>query len=75
MAHKLFWLAFKAGGDYKLSPFWADSGEHALLHDIENVLDQELVAVFTGELGFTQQQMLKLPPPGSPMLRPRDRHY
>ena len=44
---------------------------------MEHVLDQELAAVFTDELGFTGEQMLEpaqvLPPPASPLMsEPQD---
>ena len=73
MSQQLFWLAFKAGDDYTLSPYWAESRQKALHHAMEHVLDQELAAVFTGELGFTEEQMLELaqvlPPPTSPLIQ------
>ena len=76
MDQQLFWLAFKAGDDYILSPYLAESRQEALHHGMEHVLDQELAAVFTGELGFTEEQMLELaqvlPPPGSPLMRPSE---
>lgn len=77
MDQQLFWLAFKAGGEYTLCPFWAESRQEALHHGMEHVLDQELAAVFTDELGFAEEQMLELaqvlPAPASPMLRTSER--
>ena len=73
MKNKLYWLCFRVGDDYKLSPYWAESRQQALHHGMEQVLDQELAAVFTGELGFTEDQMLELaqvlPSPCSAMWR------
>ena len=77
MDQQLFWLVFKAGDDYMLSPYLAESRQEALHHGMEHVLDKELAAVFTGELGFTEEQMLELaqvlPAPTSPMLRTSER--
>ena len=74
MTQKLYWLAFKSGDDYSLSPYQAESREDALRHGMEHVLDRELVAVFSDNLTLTHQQMLQLaphlPPPGSAMWRP-----
>ena len=71
MDQQLFWLAFQADDDYKLSPYWAESRQQALRHGMEHVLELELAAVFTGEQGFTEEQMLNraqlLPPRTSPM--------
>tara|TARA_B100001939_G_C16472888_1_gene418040 strand:+ start:191 stop:352 length:162 start_codon:yes stop_codon:yes gene_type:complete len=53
MSQQLFWLAFKAGDDYTLCPYMAESRQEELHHGMEHVLDQELAAVFTDELGFT----------------------
>ena len=74
MAQQMFWLAFKAGDDYTLCPYWAESRQQALHHGMEHMLDQELAAVFTEELGFTKVQILELsgvmPPIGSPWCTP-----
>ena len=74
MTRKLYWLAFKVGDDYKLSPYRAESRQDALRHGMEHVLDRELVAVFSDDVTLTLDQMLDLapvlPPPGSPMWRP-----
>ena len=77
MTQQLFWLAFKAGDDYTLCPFWAESRQEALHHDMEHVLDLELAAVFTDALGFTEAQMFELahllPATTLPMLRTSER--
>nr|BDD44916.1 hypothetical protein 8 [bacterium] len=74
MEAKLYWLCFRVGDDYKLSPYRAESRQEALRHGMEHVMDQELVAVFSEDVGFSHEQMLQLapvlPPPGSPMWRP-----
>ena len=74
MTNKLYWLAYKVGDDYKLSPYWAESRQQALHHGMEHVLDQELAAVFSEDVDLTPEQMLELaevsPPPGSPLMRP-----
>ena len=74
MKRKLYWLAFKKGDDYWLSPYRAESRQDALRHGMEHVLDRELVAVFSDEMNLTVPQMLELaeilPPPGSPLMRP-----
>ena len=74
MERKLYWLAFKNGDDYWLSPYRAESRQDALRHGMEHVLDRELVAVFSDETTLTHEQMLDLatvlPRPGSPMWRP-----
>ena len=71
MDQQLFWLAFKAGDDYTISPYWAESRQQALRHGMAHVLELELAAVFTGEQDFTEQQMLNrdqfLPPRTSSM--------
>jgi len=71
---KLYWLAFKAGDNYRLYPYRAESRQDALRHGMEHVLDRELVAVFSEDVTLTHDQMLQLaevlPPPGSPMWRP-----
>ena len=73
MQNKLFWLCFKVGHDYKLSPYWSESRQEALRHGMEHVLDQKPAAVFTGELGFDEEQRLELaqvlPPPASLLMR------
>ena len=70
---KLFWLAFKNGDDYWLSPYRAESRQDALRHGMEHVLDRELLAVFSDESTLTVDQMLDLatvlPPPGSSIWR------
>ena len=69
MERKLYWLAFKHGDDYWLSPYRAESSQDALRQGMEHVLDRELVAVFSDESTLTVDQMLDLatvlPPPGS----------
>jgi len=42
MTSKLFWLAFKLGDEYLLSPYRAQSRKDALRHGMEHVLDREL---------------------------------
>jgi len=73
MDQLLFWLAFKSGDNYTLSPYWVEARQEVLHHGMEHVLDQELAAMFTSELGFTGEQMLEpaqvLPPPASPLMR------
>ena len=49
MERKLYWLAFKHGDDYWLSPYRAESSQDALRQGMEHVLDRELVAVFRDE--------------------------
>ena len=69
METKLFWLAFRVGDEYKLSPYRAGSRQEALRHGMEHVLDRELVAVFSEDVGLSVPQMLELaevlPPVGS----------
>ena len=76
MDQQLFWLAFKAGDDYMLSPYLAESRQEALHHGMEHVLNLELAGVFTDELGFTEEQMLVLarglPPRGSLVVKPSE---
>ena len=77
MTQQLFWLAFKAGDDYMLSPYLAESRQEALHYGMEHVLDQELAGVFRDELGFSEEQMLELaqvlPQPASPLVsKPQD---
>ena len=71
---KLYWLAFKKGDDYWLSPYRAESRQDALRHGMEHVLDRELVAVFSEDVDLTVEQMLELAPalprPGSLLWRP-----
>jgi len=73
MKNKLYWLAFKVGDDYRLSPYRAESRQDALRHGMEHVLDRELVAVFSNETTLTHEQMLDLatvlPPLGSSIWR------
>ena len=74
MRPKLYWLAFKVGDEYKLSPYRAESRQDALRHGMEHVLDRELVPVFSDDLTLTHDQMLELapvlPPPCSAMWQP-----
>lgn len=74
MGTKLYWLAFKVSDTYKLSPYRAESRQDALRHGMEHVLDRELVAVFSEDVGLSIPQMLELapvlPPPCSEMWRP-----
>ena len=74
METKLYWLAFKVGGNYELSPYRAESRQEALRHGMEHVLDRELVAVFSDDLTLNHEQMLELapvlPPPCSAMWQP-----
>ena len=74
MEGDLFWLCFRVGDDYELSPYRAETRQDALRHGMEHVMDRELVAVFSDNLTLTHQQMLQLaphlPPPGSAMWRP-----
>ena len=77
MTQQLFWLAFRVGDDYTLSPYLVESQQQALHHGMEHVVDQELAGVFRDELGFSEKQMLVLaqvlpPPPGSPLMRPSE---
>jgi hypothetical protein len=66
------WL--KVGDEYKLSPYRCESRQAALRHGMEHVLDRELVAVFSEDVGLSIPQMLELapmlPPPGSALMRP-----
>ena len=74
MEDSLFWLCFKDGDSYELSPYRAETRHDAIRHGMEHVLDRELVAVFSDNLTLTHDEMLKLaphlPPPGSAMWRP-----
>ena len=74
MTTKTYWLAFRTGDQYALSPFHCDSRQQAIHHGLEHVLDRELVAVFSENLTLTHDQMLELapvlPPPCSAMWRP-----
>ena len=69
MTHKLYWLAFKVGGNYRLCPYLAESRQDALRHGMEYVLDWQLVTVFSDEDCFNFEEMLELatvmPRPGS----------
>jgi len=69
MTHKLYWLAFKVGDNYRLCPYQAESRQDALRHGLNHVLDRELVAVFSDEVGLSFEEMLDLatvmPRPGS----------
>ena len=73
METKLYWLCFRVGDDYKLSPYRCESRQEAMRHGMEHVLDRELVAVFSDDLSLTHDQMLDiapvLPPPYSTMWR------
>ena len=60
MERKLYWLAFKNGDDYWLSPYRAESRQEALRHGMEHVLDRELLAVFSDDSTLTVDQMLDL---------------
>ena len=74
MTHKLYWLAFKVGDNYRLCPYRAESRQDAPRHGMEHVLDRELVALFSDNVTLSHDEMLKLaphlPPPGSAMWRP-----
>ena len=74
MEGDLYWLCFKDGDSYELSPYRAETRHDAIRHGMEHVLDRELVAVFSDNVTLTQHEMLKLaphlPPPGSAMWRP-----
>ena len=63
MEGDLFWLCFKDGDSYELSPYRAETRHDALRHGMEHVLDRELVAMFSDNLTLTQDEMLKLAPP------------
>lgn len=62
METKTYWLAFRVGDDYKLSPYRCESRQDALRHGMEHVLDRELVAVFSDDLTLTIPEMLGLAP-------------
>ena len=49
----LYWLCFKDGDGYELSPYRAETRQDALRHGMEHVLDRELVAVFSDNLTLT----------------------
>ena len=74
MERKLYWLEFKVGDEYRLSPYRAESRQDALRHGMEHILDRELVAVFSDSHGRSFEEMLDLatvmPRPGSVFLRP-----
>ena len=74
MKNKLFWLCFRVGDNYRLSPYCCESRQQALHHGMEHVLDRELVAVFSNDGTLEFDEMLRLAPllprPGSPMWRP-----
>ena len=76
MEGDLFWLCFKVGDSYELSPYRAETRHDAIRHGMEHVLDRELVAVFSDELVLTHDEMLKLaphlPPYGSNIWWPTD---
>ena len=69
--NRLYWLCFKVGDDYKLSPYRCESRQAALRHGMEHVLDRELVAVFSEDVGLSIPQMLEL----APMLPPVGSHW
>ena len=71
METKLFWLAFRVGDTYKLSPFHCETRQQAIHHGMEHVLDRELVAVFSEDVGLSIEQMLEL----APMLPPVGSHW
>ena len=60
MTQKLWWLAFKAGDEYKLSFCPAASKQDAVLYAMKHVLYRELVAVFSNDLPLTPAEMLDL---------------
>ena len=72
MTRKLYWLAFKVGDEYKLSPYRCESRQDAMRH----VLDRELVAVFSEDAGLSIEEMLDLATfmqrPRSVFLRPEE---
>ena len=72
MTQKLWWLAFKADDDYKLSLCPATSQQDAVRYCRQHVLYRELVAVFSNDLPLTPAQMLELAPvlqqTGSPLM-------
>ena len=76
MEDSLYWLCFKDGDSYELSPYRAENSHDALRHGMEHVLDRELVAVFSGNYGFSFEEILDLatvmPRPGSVLLRQPD---
>jgi len=76
MDTKLFWLAYRLGDRYRLCPCQAQSRQAAIHYGIEHVLDRELVAVFSDDVGMTHAEMLRLapllPPPCSPMWTPEE---
>ena len=66
METKTYWLCFRLGDQYALSPFHCETRQQAIHHGLEHVLDRELVAVFSNDLTLTIPQMLEL----APMLPP-----
>ena len=72
MTQKLWWLASKAGDDYKLSFCPVVSQQDAVRYGRQHVLYRELVAVFSNDLPLTTAQMLELAPvlqqTGSPLM-------
>ena len=75
METKTYWLAFRTGDQYALSPFHCETRQQAIHHGLEHVLDRELVAVFSEDAGLSVPQMLSLaevlPPVGSHWWTPR----
>lgn len=74
METKTYWLAFRVGDIYKLSPFHCETRQQAIHHGLEHVIDRVLVAVFSEDVGMSIPQMLELaqmlPPVGSHWWRP-----
>ena len=70
MTQQLFWLAFRVCDTYKLAPYHCETRQQAIHHGLEHVLDRELVAVFSEDVGLSIPQMLKL----APMLPPVGSH-
>ena len=62
MENKLFWLCFRVGDSYKLAPYHCETRQQAIHHGLEHVLDRELVAVFSEDVGLSIEQMLELAP-------------
>ena len=74
---QLFWLCFKDGDSYELSPYRAESRQDALRHGMEHVLDRQLVAVFSDDVSLSFDEMIRLapvlPPPCSTMWQPPEK--
>ena len=60
ISRKLFWHAFRVGDIHKLLPFQCATRLQAIPHGLEQVLDRELVCVFSDDLALTVPQMLDL---------------